>query len=140
MKTLMRCLRAVLIVFIACAAIAGGLTVLRHALLWKPSLESVAAQANQLIAAAGGPTKVCNEADKIFARFGMKSKFLRSRDLNDCPALDALGREHGVVIFPPCISIHIGGHNGFFITIYSAEKPTVPDEAELFGSRVFVHQ
>lgn len=104
-------------------------------------------QANQLIAAVGGPTKVCDEASQIFFRFGISNfRFLTPSELRNYPAIAALGKAQAIVPgFPSTISIQTGTKwNTFFIEIVdtnSVEKyPQNSHTLELIGSRVFIHR
>lgn len=111
------------------------------------NLQSAGIQANKLITAAGGPAKVCNEANRMFSRFKVSDvKFLDAAELKDFPALNALGTVRGIWSgSPPHISIRVGTHrDGFFFDIADTNSPgkypKSPDTLELVDSCVFVHR
>ena len=84
------------------------------------SLQDATLQTRELITKAGGTGEVCDEAQKIFARFGTsKLKFLYREDLQGYSALPALGKVDGIwPDFPPYIKIRVGNHiKGFQIDI-----------------------
>ena len=134
-------------VFSVFAVLAAGTLVLIYTTRPATNLESAGVQANQLLAAAGGPVKVCDEANQMFKRFGVtKVKFFDAAELKDFPSLNALGMVRGIWPgSPPRISIRVGTHrNGFFFDIADTNSPgkypKSPDTLELVDSCVFVHR
>jgi hypothetical protein len=139
--------KVVFLVFFILAAIAGGIVILIYTTKPNTNLKSAGVQANQLMAAVGGPAKVCNEASQMFKRFGVsKEKFLTSAELKDYPAIAALGTAQVILLgSPPHISIRVGTHrDGYFIEIADtnspAQYPHSGNSIELVDSCVFVHR
>jgi hypothetical protein len=134
--------------------IVAGVGILLNMLRPVTDVKSAVVQANQLMASAGGPTKVCDEAKQLFKRYeGLHGKdiWFTDADLADCPAIAALAKasRHGAVIepgenrFPPRIEIWIGTRlDGYTIHIVDTTNPvrypTSTYTAELVDSRIFV--
>src|SRR3989442_10386640 len=92
-------------------------------------VKSAGVQANQLIANVGGPAKVCDEASRMFQRFGVSKvkSFYNVSELKEYPAIAALGTLDRIRIYPgnpPYIAIRVGTHlNGFMIEIADTNSP-----------------
>jgi hypothetical protein len=139
--------KVVFLVFLVFATIAAGLVMLIYTTRPVTNLEPAGVQAKHLITSAGGPAKVCDEANQMFKRFGVTEvKFFDPADLKDFPALTALGTVRGIWPgSPPRISIRVGTHqDGFFFDIADTNSPgkypKTPDTLELVDSCVFVHR
>ena len=139
--------KVVFLVFFVFATIAVGIVILIYTTKPETNLESAGVQANKLIAAVGGPAKVCNEANEMFTHFGvLKEKFLSPSELKGYSAIAALGTAHVILPgSPPRISIRVGTHlNGFFIEIADTNGPSnyvnSPGTLELVDFCVFVHR
>jgi len=109
----------------------------------KTDLRSANVQADHLLAAVGGPTKVCIEANEIFRHFGVaKERFLDPSDLKDYPSIAGIGTAHILPGSPPRISIRVGNHiNGFTVDIFDTNNPEKhvksADDIELVGRANF---
>jgi hypothetical protein len=110
---------------------------------------TVREQSTGFLAKAGGSEKVCNEAARLFTRFGgAEVRSLSKEDLRDCPALSALGEfGHGVdgiwPFNPTVIKIRFGGHfDGYEIDILDTNSNAKFRESsntiELLKSRIYV--
>jgi len=78
-----------------------------------------------LIAKAGGYDKVCDEADKAFARFGTdRLKIFKPKDLLEFPTLSRLGIVDGIWPgFPPKIKVRAGAEpKHYIILIFSTNS------------------
>ena len=104
------------ILYIVFAAVPVSILIIFYiSLRPKTDLESAVVRANQLIAAAGGSDRICDEAGQIFERFGVsKEKDLTDAELSDYPAIAAL-KGHFVIIEPDSyIRIRFGTHTDGF--------------------------
>jgi len=113
------------------------------------NLQSAGVKANELIAGAGGSSKICDEAAEMFRRFGVsKQKFFSFSDLRDYPAIAALGAADRICLYPgspPYIAIQVGTHlDGFMIEIADTNSPgrypKSSNTLELVNSQIFVHR
>jgi hypothetical protein len=107
-------------------------------------LTSASRSALARIDMAGGPEKICREADEIFREFGTTNlQFFGPTDISNYPSIASLGDVNGIFPGPPaCISIKVGDHfTGFFIRILStnALAEYVPSTNETrIGTRFFI--
>jgi hypothetical protein len=134
----------VLVVFGVFVTIFAGIL---YTLRLETNLGSAGVEANRLITSLGGPSKICEEANRMFKHFGTSNeKFLNHADLKDYPAIAALGTAHVILPgSPPHLSIRVGTHlNGFFIEIADTNNPdrypTSPSTLVLAGECIFVHR
>jgi hypothetical protein len=147
--------RRVFAAVLICATIATGIVIFLHMLRPVTDVKSAVVQANKLIASAGGPAEVCDEASQIFKRFAVPEREpwrdLTTAELEDYPVIAALGKasEFGAIIrpgetsFPPRIEIRVGTRlDGYTIHIVDTTSPikypTSTYTAELVESRIFV--
>ncbi len=137
------------ILFCVFAVIAAVVVCVIYMMRPVTDLKSAGAQANHLLASVGGPDKVCDEASRMFRRFGvLKQKFLDASELQDYPAIAGLGTVDRICIYPgrpPYIAIRVGTHlNGFTIEIADTNSPDKYPKSlgtlELVNSCVFVHR
>jgi hypothetical protein len=141
---------ALFIAFFLFAVIVAGALVLIYTTRPVTNLESAGVQANQLMTSAGGPAKVCDEANRMFRRFEVSNVkfFYTASELKDFPAIAALGAPDWITIFsgsPPYMRIRVDTHrDGFIIKIVDTNSPgkyvKSPGDLELVDSCVFVHR
>jgi len=114
---LQRTITAALVILLI---IGGAIWMIRSLRPRRVTLEEATQQTRRLISKAGGTGQICDEAQRIFARFGSsKLKIFYRDDLKGCSSLPALGKVDGIwPDYPPYIKIRVGNHiKGFQIDI-----------------------
>jgi hypothetical protein len=107
--------------------------------------DPLAAEVLRRIVQAGGVAKVCDEADRMFARFGTgQLRFLSDSELNDFPAVTSLGTVDGIWPGNPTyIKVRAGTHlSGFVIQILSTNSSPQREQGstEVVKSRIYAHR
>lgn len=137
-------------IIVTLVLVAGMVGIFIHTMKPVTDLQSAGVKANKLVASVGGPSKICDEANKMFQRFNVTNVkfFYYASELRDYPSIAALGTPDRISIYsgsPPYIAIRVGTHlDGFFIKIIDTNGPgTYVKSAgtlQLGDSCVYVHR